>query len=70
MHLGTLRFIVDTGCGRNVVAERSVRAAGAIGMIKRLEDPITLRIAGGSPRALGSVCVARLDFRGGNFEAL
>eukprot|EP00959_Pyramimonas_sp_CCMP1952_P043889 916976-Pyramimonas_sp.AAC.1 len=32
VHLGTLRFIVDAGCGRNLIAERFIRAAGALGM--------------------------------------
>eukprot|EP00959_Pyramimonas_sp_CCMP1952_P139492 2919083-Pyramimonas_sp.AAC.1 len=39
VHLGTLRFIVDTGCGRNLIAERLIHAAGAMGMIRRLPGP-------------------------------
>eukprot|EP00959_Pyramimonas_sp_CCMP1952_P254792 5321663-Pyramimonas_sp.AAC.1 len=27
VHLGSLRFIVDTGCGHNLTAERLIRAA-------------------------------------------
>eukprot|EP00959_Pyramimonas_sp_CCMP1952_P142206 2976585-Pyramimonas_sp.AAC.1 len=34
VHLGTRGFIVDTGCGHNLIAERCIRAAGAMGMIK------------------------------------
>eukprot|EP00959_Pyramimonas_sp_CCMP1952_P171072 3574503-Pyramimonas_sp.AAC.1 len=41
-----------------------------MGMIKRLEDSIALDTAGGSSRALGSVCVACPNFRDGGFEAL
>eukprot|EP00959_Pyramimonas_sp_CCMP1952_P337447 7066608-Pyramimonas_sp.AAC.1 len=54
VHLGALRFIVDTGCGYNGIAERFIRAAGAMGSIDRLGESITLNTAGGSSRALGS----------------
>eukprot|EP00959_Pyramimonas_sp_CCMP1952_P292970 6127281-Pyramimonas_sp.AAC.1 len=70
VHLRKHRFIVDTGCGHNVITERLNRAAGAMRLIKRLAESIALTIAGGSSRALGSVCVACLNFRDGNFEAL
>eukprot|EP00959_Pyramimonas_sp_CCMP1952_P175620 3669837-Pyramimonas_sp.AAC.1 len=69
VHLGTLRFIIDAGCGHNLSAEGFIRA-GAMGMIKRLEESITLNTAGGSSRSLGSVCVACPDFMGGHFDAL
>eukprot|EP00959_Pyramimonas_sp_CCMP1952_P118608 2479509-Pyramimonas_sp.AAC.1 len=39
-------------------------------MIRRFEESITLNTAGFSSRALGSVCVACPNFRGGNLEAL
>eukprot|EP00959_Pyramimonas_sp_CCMP1952_P270623 5657387-Pyramimonas_sp.AAC.1 len=39
VHLGTPRFIVDAGCGQNLIADRLIRAAGAMGMIKRLGSP-------------------------------
>eukprot|EP00959_Pyramimonas_sp_CCMP1952_P040748 852102-Pyramimonas_sp.AAC.1 len=35
VHVGALRFIVDAGCGYDLIADRSIRAAGAIRMIKR-----------------------------------
>eukprot|EP00959_Pyramimonas_sp_CCMP1952_P014664 310708-Pyramimonas_sp.AAC.1 len=34
VHLGTHRFIVDTGCGCNLIAGRFIRAAGAMGRIE------------------------------------
>eukprot|EP00959_Pyramimonas_sp_CCMP1952_P379705 7953842-Pyramimonas_sp.AAC.1 len=37
VHLGSLGFIVDTGCGRSLIAEKLLRAVGAMGMIRRLE---------------------------------
>ena len=34
--LGSIKFIVDTGCGHNLIAERYVRAAGAMSMVRQL----------------------------------
>ena len=68
--LGALNFIVDTGCGHNLIVEKYVRLAGAMGSVRRLKNLITLNTAGGESKALGSVCVACPSFAGGSFEAL
>ena len=46
VQLGGMRFIVDTGCGYNLIAERYVRGAGAMGSIRKLFRGITLNTAG------------------------
>ena len=69
-HLGPLSFIVDTGCGHNLIAERYVRFAGAMGLIRRLSQSVTLNTAGGPSKALGTVRIACPKFKGGSFEAL
>ena len=70
VHLGPLSFIVDTGCGHNLIAERYIRFAGAMGLIRRLKQSITLNTAGGPSKALGTVRIACPKFKGGSFEAL
>ena len=68
--LGSIKFIVDTGCGHNLIAERYVRAAGAMSMVRQLAESITLNTAGGASQALGSVRIACPNFRGNHFDAL
>eukprot|EP00959_Pyramimonas_sp_CCMP1952_P210305 4401103-Pyramimonas_sp.AAC.1 len=34
VHLGALKFIVDAGCADILIAERCIRAAGAMGRIE------------------------------------
>ena len=68
--LGSISFIVDTGCGHNLIAERYVRAAGAMRMVRQLKESITLNTAGGASKALGSVRIACPNFSGGDFDAL
>ena len=68
--LGSIKFIVDAGCGHNLIAERYVRAAGAMSMVRQLAESITLNTAGGASQALGSVRIACPNFRGKHFDAL
>ena len=55
LRLGAMRFIIDTGCGNNLVAEKFLKNADAMGRIQRLDEPLTLNTAGGPSKALGSV---------------
>eukprot|EP00959_Pyramimonas_sp_CCMP1952_P136611 2859010-Pyramimonas_sp.AAC.1 len=59
-----LSFIIDTGCGYNLIAERYIRSAGAMILIRELPQSITLNTAGGEPEALGSVRIACPKFKG------
>ena len=68
--LGSMRFIIDTGCGFNLIAARYVEDAHAMGKIKRLPNPIALNTAGGLSKALGTVSVACPQMPGGSFECL
>ena len=70
LHLGSMRFIVDTGCGHNLLAVRYLRSAGAMGNLKQLKVPITLNTAGGPSRALGSVHIACDKLLEGKFETV
>ena len=58
LKLGSMRFIIDTGCGHNLIAEKFIKGAGAMGKLQRLDAPLTLNTAGGPSKALGTVGVA------------
>eukprot|EP00959_Pyramimonas_sp_CCMP1952_P159103 3327386-Pyramimonas_sp.AAC.1 len=49
-YLGALSFIIDTGCGYNLIAEKCIRSAGAMILIRQLPQSITLNTAGGNLR--------------------
>ena len=68
--LGSMRFIIDTGCGFNLIAARYVEDAHAMSKIKRLSSPIALNTAGGLSKALGTVSVECSHMPGGSFECL
>ena len=68
--LGSMRLIIDTGCGFNLIAARYVEDAHAMSKIKRLPSPIALNTAGGLSKALGTVSVACPQMPGGSFECL
>jgi hypothetical protein len=70
IHLGSMRFIIDTGCGSNLIALNYVQNAGAIDMMKELQVPITLNTAGGLSSALGTVKIACDWLLSGKFEAI
>ena len=65
-----MKFIVDTGCGSNLIGLHYLRSAGAMGKLRKLKCPITLNTAGGPSRALGSVSVACDQMPGCGFESL
>ena len=60
---GSMRFIVDIGCGYNLLGGRYVRSADATGMIRELHSGITLNTAGGLSRSLGTVSVRCPKFK-------
>ena len=37
---GSMKFIVDTGCGYNLIGERYVKSADAMGMIRKLHSGV------------------------------
>ena len=70
VNLGQMRFIVDTGCGSNLIALKYLRRAGAMGEMRRLPVPITLNTPGGPSRALGSVSITCDKFPGRTIESV
>ena len=49
--LGSMKFIVDTGCGSNLIGLHYLRSAGAMGKLQKLKTAITLNTAGGSVKS-------------------
>ena len=68
--MGSMRFIVDTGCGYNLIGLHYLRSAGALGKLNAMKTPITLNTAGGPSKALGTVRVACDQLPGGSFESV
>ena len=68
--MGPMSFIVDTGCGSNLVGLHYLRSAGAMGKLQQLKVPITLNTAGGPSRALGTVRIACDMFPEGHFKSI
>eukprot|EP00959_Pyramimonas_sp_CCMP1952_P205181 4290666-Pyramimonas_sp.AAC.1 len=70
-YLGALSFIIDTGCGYNLITTKCLKSAGAMRLSRNLpQSIIILNTAGGESKALGSVRIACPKFKGSSFSAL
>eukprot|EP00959_Pyramimonas_sp_CCMP1952_P438013 9170032-Pyramimonas_sp.AAC.1 len=65
-----MRFIVDTGCGSNLIPVKYLREAGMVDRISLLAAPITLDAAGGQSKAFGAVEVASDRLSKGGMEGI
>ena len=70
LRLGSMKFIVDTGCGMNLMALKYLENAGATSRVNPLKVPITLNTAGGPSRAVGTVSVACEKLHEGKFDSV
>ena len=70
LNLGSMKFLIDTGCGQNLIAMKYIRNSGALDKIKRLKVPLTLNTAGGQSRAVGSVSISCSKMMEGSFESV
>eukprot|EP00959_Pyramimonas_sp_CCMP1952_P050117 1047374-Pyramimonas_sp.AAC.1 len=59
LSLVSMRFVLDTGCGFSLAAERFMQSVDAMDNIWRLSPGVALNVARGSSGALGAVIVAR-----------
>ena len=56
--IGSVRFIIDAGCGSNLIALQYLQDAGLAGQIMPMVVPLTLNTVGGLSQALGTVRIA------------
>ncbi len=68
--MGITRFLVDTGCGYNLVSRHAVDKAKAWKDVRKLANPVVLSTAGGVAACLGEIEVLCDKIDEGSFHAL